>query len=441
MIVIIDNKIYENNTVECNCNESDIKWSQYTIFSESNDGVLGFNTLSCSLVFFPDNDLIQTKQLKNYSSDELSILIKNGFIVSINTNEYERFQEIKNTLSQNSETNIIQTYGVFTTRLCNARCEYCFEKEMEKSNMEPQVAYDTAAFINTTAICDNFRIHWFGGEPLVNYKAIDMICYRLTELGRTFHSTMSTNGYLFDTNLIKQAKTPWNLKRVQITIDGTENNYNRIKNYKSNNKSPYKKVMQNIDDLLIESIAVSIRLNLSLENAEDLICLVNELGIKYNCKRNISAYVHLLYKYTDSTLQAEKERLFYYYDRINYLLYENGLYRGRLPRTLPIECCMADNQNCFTIMPSGKIGKCEHHDEKNAIGDIYTGVTDHHKILDFKQHEKKSICRYCQFAPICKVLKICEIRKCSSLQIFTWSNDLEYSMRKEYDLWKNSSSE
>ena len=133
MIVIIDNKIYENNTVECNCNESDIKWSQYTIFSESNDGVLGFNTLSCSLVFFPDNDLIQTKQLKNYSSDELSILIKNGFIVSINTNEYERFQEIKNTLSQNSETNIIQTYGVFTTRLCNARCEYCFEKEMEKS--------------------------------------------------------------------------------------------------------------------------------------------------------------------------------------------------------------------------------------------------------------------------------------------------------------------
>lgn len=57
--------------------------------------------------------------------------------------------------------------------------------------------------------------------------------------------------YLFDGATVEQAVSHWKLKSVQITLDGTEEIYNRSKAFiYKDGKSPYQVVLANIQRLL-----------------------------------------------------------------------------------------------------------------------------------------------------------------------------------------------
>ena len=79
------------------------------------------------------------------------------------------------------------------------------------------------------------NITWFGGEPLLNVEIINYICEKLVENNIKFISSIITNGYLFNDKLVTMAGHKWNLSHAQISLDGTEPEYNRIKNYKYTN--------------------------------------------------------------------------------------------------------------------------------------------------------------------------------------------------------------
>ena len=78
---------------------------------------------------------------------------------------------------------------------------------------------------------EKLTLHWFGGEPLYNKPVITQICLLLKEAGVEYSSQMISNGYLIDDEITREAKTLWNLKKIQITLDGTEKIYNQIKAY------------------------------------------------------------------------------------------------------------------------------------------------------------------------------------------------------------------
>lgn len=109
-------------------------------------------------------------------------------------------------------------------------------------------------------------IQWFGGEPLFNKAVIDIICNDLTAKGVEYHSTMISNGYLFDDATVKQAVELWKLKRIQITLDGP---------------SSYQVVLANIERLLDAGVSVGIRLNMDNHNAENLMLLADELHERF----------------------------------------------------------------------------------------------------------------------------------------------------------------
>lgn len=98
---------------------------------------------------------------------------------------------------------------------------------------------------------------------------IDQICSELREKGIPFSSTMISNGYLFDADMISRAKAEWKLTFVQITLDGTEETYNRVKAYVGVKDNPFRRVINNINELLRSDIDVSIRLNVDRYNADD----------------------------------------------------------------------------------------------------------------------------------------------------------------------------
>lgn len=408
-----------------------LKWSRYSFFTEIDDGVLVFSLLSFSMVYFSDTVLSEVKSFEfNYSQNDIINLFRMRYLDADDKETIDGFIE------KNRKNSVKETYGIFTTRACNARCYYCFQDGMIKSFMNREIAEKTAEFIMQTHKNEDYRIHWFGGEPLVNTEAIDTVCTVLNSYEQKYHSTMSSNGYLFDRNLISRARKEWKLEKVQIPIDGTEEKYNSIKNYIDSSENPYKRVMNNIHMLLENGVNVSVRLNLSLVNARDMISLAEQLKDIRSVNKNISAYIHLLYEYDDQTSETNKSTLLYYYNILNGILYDSDLYRGELPNGFSSVCCMADSEKCFTVMPDGSIGKCEHHDEKLSVGNIYDGLTKIQLADSFKTHELNERCSSCMFYPICKILKICEIRKCTILQTDTWKIDLKYSMLKLYKNWK-----
>ena len=66
---------------------------------------------------------------------------------------------------------------------------------------------------------------------MVNVKMIDQICTGHKEHDVPFRSTMVSYGYLFDADIVHRAKVLWQLKRVQITLDGRGQTYNQVKAY------------------------------------------------------------------------------------------------------------------------------------------------------------------------------------------------------------------
>ena len=88
--------------------------------------------------------------------------------------------------------------------------------------MSDRTAADAADYIARVSEGGKVTLSWFGGEPLMNTKAIDIITSELRARGVPFRSKIVSNGYLFDGELVRKAKDEWALEFAQITLDGTE---------------------------------------------------------------------------------------------------------------------------------------------------------------------------------------------------------------------------
>ena len=70
----------------------------------------------------------------------------------------------------------------------------------------------------------NRTVHfsWFGGEPLIGKKNHRQDLRSVRRGGHSFNSRMITNGGLVSNEIIRKMQEEWNLKVLQITLDGTE---------------------------------------------------------------------------------------------------------------------------------------------------------------------------------------------------------------------------
>nr|MBQ5811784.1 hypothetical protein [Clostridia bacterium] len=75
--------------------------------------------------------------------------------------------------------------------------------------------------------------------------------------------------------------------------------------------------------------------------------------------------------------------------------------------------CMADSDASVTVLPSGKLGKCEHYSDSDFVGDIHSGITEKDKVAEFAERVVPvELCKDCSAYPQCIRLK-----KCNSSQV------------------------
>ena len=314
--------------------------------------------------------------------------------------------------------------------------------------MSEQTASDVADYIIRSSKGNKVRIRWFGGEPLCNTEAIDIICSKLKANGTEFTCNFTTNGYLFNDENVKKALENWNTTDVQVTLDGTEKVYNRVKNFIYTGVNAFAIVTDNIERLLKAGIKVKVRMNMDQHNEKDLYTLSDWLLERFGKYDSFFAYVHLLFEDTGK-LQMERtdferhEMIQKFFDFEDYLRDRQPNFPIRTVRGLvQYRQCMADDPTSTSIMPDGHLGKCEHFSDTDFWGSIYSDEIDQNVIKDFQRiRYLGEQCDKCPMHPMCIHLMRCTQTipdRCDAVDRRLHFRNIDRIMKDTYRLYKEN---
>ena len=391
------------------------------------DGLLLYNTLTCSLVLLtPDEAVDLTAQGE---------LIDRWFLVQQAHDDRKLCQQVRQMaalLTPAAKT--ITGYTILPTTGCNARCFYCYEQGTKPVTMTAETASRVVRYIVAHRGDEEVTLRWFGGEPLVNNKVIDQICTELSQQGVPFRSKMITNGYLMDADLVERAKELWQLQWVQITLDGMAQTYNRVKDYIYQGVNAFEHVLENISLLTAAGIRVEIRLNVGKHNIGEMSELVELLHQRFGTNEHLSIYSCVLYGERSPEDIAE---LFAQQMQLEQQIAECGYCHQRLPKDIKPNCCMADDNGSVVIAPDGHLGKCEHFFDRELFGHIDSEERDMAIIHKFKERQADSeSCATCPFYPQCNRLEMCPtVVMCTPEMRQKGLYKMKESMKYEYECY------
>lgn len=392
------------------------RFNKFIIKTEYEDEFVWYNAFTGSIVSIKDYEVdnVFTEDFCNYAD----YLIQNYFLVPENFDEEELLKEYRKRKTVPITANCLtrlSNFTILTTTKCNARCFYCYQLHNKgKQHMTEETAHKVAKYIiDSTFEGQTVFIGWFGGEPLYNQKVVDIITTKVSSSNRIIRSSIITNGYLFDERICKKATKDWGISNVQVTLDGTEEIYNKTKNFIYKDTNAFKKVIENIHLMLKYKLRVSIRINVDYHNIENLKDLVTYISEEFKGEKGLSVYVHELFDDT-KTLEHSK-KLFENMIEINALITELDLRSqgSNVPERIKTIHCMVDDDKSVIIMPNGQLGVCEHYENDHFVGHI-DNPTDINieEIKSWREmSEFEEICKDCPYKPACLKCKLCPDHK------------------------------
>ncbi|MBO4548963.1 MAG: radical SAM protein, partial [Abditibacteriota bacterium] len=378
-------------------------------FEEGGAGYI-YNVLTrqCVEGSLPPDRLYSAREIG--ADPDLLFLAENRYLVPEDADECGTYEGLLRILRAMAKSGGLTSCTILPTMKCNARCLYCFEEGRRETSMSPETVDDTIAYILRTARKDGaVKLHWFGGEPLLRPDIIDRICGRLREEGLRFYSTVTTNGSLLTESLADRLAGPWNVKSVQISMDGCEDEYIRRKNY-AVYRDYYHAVPANVRLLTDRDIRVSVRVNTDGGNADGLPRFLEELADMIPDKRLVTVYFSLL---TEARLKPEAAGTMAGLLRADSLLDSAGFRRDYAhPGHFRLHRCMADNPSeSVAVSPDGLLYPCEVCEPGTSFGSVAEGVTDRALFDRFNEPERpREKCRACPLLPECTPFSGCPIR-------------------------------
>ena len=402
---------------------------RYVLRVDHEGKVLLHNVVTGQLVVLEEQEALLLNQLPAPYSAGMCQLIEGHYLVPDHFDEHRQAAGMRKALWLMNETQQQKSvihYTILPTTSCNARCYYCFEKGLKSQTMTESTADNVAAFIARS--CNHqkeIHITWFGGEPTVASNRISQICSRLHDMGIRFHSQMITNGYLFDEELIEEAVSHWNLRMIQITIDGTEKSYNSIKSYVNVTDNPYERVMRNAGLMLERNILVNLRMNFDLQNYRDFKLLADEIVKRFGHHSMLRFRAHPVngeYPDKDGIVEHGDNKWFESQVlQLNSYAAGIGLYQGKkhLP-SLKFQGCMAMSDSCVTITPDGHLVSCpEQVDSGQYKGDVIQGLIRNDVYRSWKKTADYDRCALCALYPDCMRAANCSAKdRCQYLLFY-----------------------
>lgn len=437
-----------------------MKWSRYNILFISSKGeYLLYNALSNSFVEV-DKEMYYLLQKYSYKQEIFEDDLPPNFDFSyaelkkMKVFVVDDNHELLNLKFLRRRMRFENRHLVLTinpTLDCNFKCDYCFEEEKERGCMSVETCDKLIEFIRRFHDLKKIDVTWFGGEPLLYPKVIDVLSAKIKDLDIDYEADIITNGYLLTIPVIEKL-SEWKVKFVQITIDGLPEVHNQRRVLKSG-EGTFDKIIANIDNLLaMTDIYVSIRVNIDKRNEDGFVDIFRYLRNRFQlavADNRLGIYpgfvesVPICMSAVDCVFSREKKKDFLLdkYDNDGLLL------MPFYPSMIDMECAVR-NINSFVIGPCGEVYKCWNDvgQKDRIVADIVQGkVVNEDLLLDYLAGQDpldSEKCQECFLFPVCTGgcpyvrLKAAEdpslLEDCCILQ----KGDLQLFLEKHYEFKK-----
>ena len=378
------------------------------IFPDENKYII-YNSYSGSIVVLSIDEyteLLSYLNKKMPETDLIHSLYKQGILIDASYDERARLSLLRVTEMQQT-SNLY--FRILPTTDCNARCFYCYESGIPHESMKEALIPEIVNFIDS-CIQENTKkvnIQWYGGEPLLEFQTIYFLSIKCKELfirrNVDYSFTMISNGILLDNEKIDIFANQLKLKKIQITLDGTSDEYKIRKSYICNFSDPFKRVINNIHSLLDAGIRVDIRLNCDGLNFSSILNLIDYLSKDFKGRKNLNVYPFPIYGslgtkqcFSSTPSQITPQQ---------FLVIIKKLISNRLMHTPSLKLkrcsCAATHFNSLDILPNGNLVKCMMN-PNDSVGNIFSGTIQNSAFNKWCSLDLPSKCTYCKYLPLCQ---------------------------------------
>lgn len=383
--------------------------------------IIVYSTLTTSLVVLTREEYEAIFIEKTFTdSDTCAALCDMGMLVAEGESQEKLLAELRRGVL--SGDNGISGIMIAPTMDCNARCYYCFENGARRGTMSPETADAVSDFIARNCPKKKLYISWFGGEPLLVPEIIDRITDSLKASGIEVESTITTNGILLTDEIVNRF-SDWGTYRVQISVDGIGDHYNRAKRFHGVEGNPFCIIVENIRKALDSGISVHLRINYrstDCKGIEEGFAFFNDAFGGYDNLSLYGAPLDLPAEKGYSEFDEQEGNL--YFDVLRMSLdngYEddelnfregvneseeiNVVLGNLLLSPFPAPCMMV-NRWRFAVDDRGLLYKCQKHlgQERFSCGNVFDGIDTNDCYRYFSTdviHDNR--CKQCAIFPIC----------------------------------------
>ena len=396
--------------------------SKYILKVERDDGYfVAFNCLTKKLIKTSTTNkssLIDSLDGHSKNNRLNQYLAQNGFLVDSNKEETKETENIYQKVCRSKEVlNII----LLPTYNCNFRCSYCYETfpniVMQENTQNDVFEYVEKMLSNYKAL----SISWFGGEPLLELDTIIRLSEKFQALckreGKAYLADITTNGYLLTVDVFRKL-LKCNIRTYQITIDGLQSTHDKYRHL-VNGGTTYNTIVENLidirDNIKSTMFQIVIRTNMTKNLSSTLNehlefidkAFLHDFRFKHVCR--------IAFAYNNESLKE---------DLLNTENLINSSFNNLPPNLInksnrkyfissfkdficgKASVCYAGKTSSIVIDPLGKLMKCTVclEDEKNVVGDIYTGI-EKDKLNQWIERPNDTdvarLCSDCPIYPIC----------------------------------------
>ncbi|MDO8803373.1 MAG: 4Fe-4S cluster-binding domain-containing protein [Elusimicrobiota bacterium] len=228
-----------------------------------------FNTLSRKFIFLPaELDDLATRP--DTDARVMEFLRKGRWLTEAPSYTDELRDAIHLITAAGGESAALSLVFTVTTK-CNLNCSYCFQNNTQRQDAGEDIIAALPGFIRRQAgarpALNKVRLSLFGGEPLLRQAAcltlLDSIQRECAALALQFEGGIVTNGLGADPDFW-QAAAKFGLKKVQVTIDGSEKVHDSFRQL--NGSGTYKPLLS-LCARLSKTFRVSLKYNLNRRSA------------------------------------------------------------------------------------------------------------------------------------------------------------------------------
>ena len=370
-----------------------------------------------------------TLEDSDITGENLAILKQRGYITDeTEEEEFNFIRKLSQAINERGKKYINVT--IMPTYNCNFRCEYCFERNLQKNGKEWLSAKMTPAIADAIFVqlakyreegCKLEGIYLFGGEPLLRSNK-DIVSY-ICEKARQMELPISciSNGY--DLDAYVDLICEYGFRYVQITVDGIGEEHNK-RRFLVGGQGTFDRIMENVNLALDKGVNIVLRSNVNRKNIREIPRLIEyyrEKGwlenehFKYYFKSTMRCYDELKDAYSDTELMEELSQ---YYSEHTDRFQFNSIYHGIAEKIgymlknnsfAPMRSgyCGA-NMGMYTVDPFGDIYPCWDvlSDKDECIGtvDTETGtfvMNENHDRWKCRTVDTLEECRNCPYMMFC----------------------------------------